>query len=181
MLTHASSAPAAAQVLRPDLSDLVGGFVMVSTRKTARRWPLLMVVLAAMALLAPLPSVGAKGKQVQVTSIASGLRNPRGIDWHNRALYVAEAGKGRFRPVRRRRVRRGLPRAYRSHYPHPRRQPGADCGRASVDRFPRRHGCHWTSRRRNGRWKTLRHRGARGVISRSGDSSAPKREPLDAS
>lgn len=53
-----------------------------------------MVVLAAMALLAPLPSVGAKGKQVQVTSIASGLRNPRGIDWHNRALYVAEAGRG---------------------------------------------------------------------------------------
>jgi glucose/arabinose dehydrogenase len=29
-----------------------------------------------------------------VTSIASGLRNPRGINWHNRALFVAEAGKG---------------------------------------------------------------------------------------
>ncbi|MBA3631064.1 MAG: hypothetical protein H0W55_15585, partial [Actinobacteria bacterium] len=67
---------------------------MVRTKRAARRWSLGAVALAATTIVAPLPSVGAKGKQVQVTSIASGLRNPRGIDWHNRALFVAEAGKG---------------------------------------------------------------------------------------
>ena len=64
------------------------------TKRAARRWSLGAVALAATTIVAPLPSVGANGKQVQVTSIASGLRNPRGIDWHNRALFVAEAGKG---------------------------------------------------------------------------------------
>ncbi|MDQ3783557.1 MAG: ScyD/ScyE family protein [Actinomycetota bacterium] len=68
---------------------------MGRTKKTARRWwSLVTVALAVTSLLAPLPSVGAKDKQAQVTSIASDLRNPRGIAWHNRALYVAEAGKG---------------------------------------------------------------------------------------
>ncbi|MBA2274741.1 MAG: ScyD/ScyE family protein, partial [Actinobacteria bacterium] len=40
------------------------------------------------------PVGGSQGPTGAGASIASGLRNPRGIDWHNRALFVAEAGKG---------------------------------------------------------------------------------------
>ena len=67
---------------------------MGRTKRAACRWSFAAVALAATTIVAPLPSVGAKDTRVQVTSIASGLRNPRGIAWHDRALFVAEAGKG---------------------------------------------------------------------------------------
>lgn len=80
---------------RLGLSDELGRFQWrKQSGRRAGRSLLVTVALAATTLLAPLPPVGAKDKQAQVTSIASGLRNPRGISWNHRALYVAEAGKG---------------------------------------------------------------------------------------
>jgi hypothetical protein len=64
------------------------------TGKAALSLSLVVAAIGALALLAPVPPVAAGDRGPELTKVASGLSNPRGLAWVDGALYVAEAGKG---------------------------------------------------------------------------------------